>query len=410
MKILTQARQIGSAVGLLAFSGMIYAANATLSQQQVNLRLYTAQYDVGAQKYTTQGVSSTPAPTAQHPSMSSEFRLRFGGSCAPNTSLKRSVVSIQGSNQPYIHNWTGSNNLNNATQQIGVNQTQNNRLATACNDELARKIAGGATYNQLKSSPFQLWQTEWGTTNHDLTCSDGSTARKRGRVKVDVQCGAADVKAVKRKERKNAKVLNATATLTGAEMGMKSQNCPVSASLRIYVQTDVPTVVEYQVVTPTGQRSSRRTLPVSLEQSNFYEASTSINFSIPQSTAGGSGGLPGDVSAGGTSSMSIGSTSPGNAGTGGSGSTQAAGTSLNNLQPANLHSNAFRIEILKPQSYRSNSVGYSVECMPRASSHGRGGLTAQPGSTHSNGNRLQSNNRVQNQSGIPPQQIQPLNE
>lgn len=396
------------AANLLAVPAATLAANATVSQQQVNLRVYTAEYDVAAQKYTYDGVSSTPGPTAQHASANSEFSLRFGGTCAPNTSLKRSVVTIYGANQPHYHQWAGTNNLNEITKQLGVNVTGNAMLADACNAELARKIKAGATYQQLKSASFQVWQAPWGQVRHELECSDNSTNRRNAPLKADVVCGPADVRAVKRKERKNAKILEAAATLTGAEMGMKTNNCPVNAALRVYVRTDVPTVVEYQIVTPTGQRSSRRTLPVSLDQGNWIEGSAVINFSIPQTAASSaSGGLPGGASAGSPSSVSIGSSSPGGSSGGGSNSSQAAGSTLSQLTPANLHSNAFRIEILKPQSYLSNSVSYSVECLPTAVGHGRGQLTAKPRSTHSQPATLNSS-AAPSKTTTAPHKIAPL--
>lgn len=384
---------------LCLMSTNLWAANASVQQQQVNLRQYQAQYDAGAQKYIASGVTSTPTPSAQFASAQSEFRLKFGGTCQPNTHLKQSELRYYGDNSWKGHNWIGQNNFNEKTKSIPTSVTHNARLAEACNAELQRKINGGATYNQLKSAPFQVWQAEWGEVTHKLTCSDGAKRDRRAKLKADVICGAADVTALKRKEKKNAKILEATATLTGAEMGMQTENCPVQANLRFYVKTDFPTVVEYQVVTPTGQASSKRTLSVSLNQGSYYEASTNIPFSIPQATRGGNSGLPPGTVRPAASSMTIGSTGPG----AGTNNGQAGSTTLSHLQPANTHSNAFRIKILKPKRFQSNSVGFSVKCLPRATHSGPGSITAKPRITHPGG----PSNQLQNPSarGV---KIQPL--
>lgn len=391
-----------SSLVLTGFCGVTsmgcFAANATLQQQQVNLRQYQVDYDGAAQKYTAAGVNSSPTPSAQAASQSSEFRVRFGGSCQPNTHLDKSAVRYYGDNSTHWHNWSGNNNLNDTTKNIATHVTQNWKLAEACNKELKRKIDNGATYNQLKSASFQIWQAPWGDMQHTLTCSDGSSATKRTVLKSDVQCGPADVKALKRKERRKAKVLEATATLTGAEMGMKSSNCPVQANLRFYVKTDLPTVVKYTVVTPTGQRSSQRTLPVSLDQGNYYEASTNIPFSIPQSSNAGSNSLPPGTIAPATNSLAINQGSSGGHPTGHAGS-----SALQQLQPGNLHSNAFRIEITKPKRFQSNSVGYSVECVGSTTHAGPGVLSTQQRNTHPNTPPTQ----LQNRQGKVPR-IRPL--
>ena len=405
MKTILWTSMAAMGAGAWMLSQAANATSASLQQQQVNLRQYRAEYDVAAQEYRSAGVLATPAPSAQFPSEQAEFLMQFGGSCPPNTQLELSMLRYYGGNAPYYHHWSGSNNLNQTVQSIPTHLTHNAKLAAACNAELQRKIQGGATYNQLKSGPFQLWQVEWGSIKHELTCSNGSKDDKRAKLKTDVVCGPADVRALKRKEKKKAKILDAELTLTGAGMGMRTQNCPVNANLRFYVQTDFPTVVKYQVVTPTGQRSSKRSLPVNLEQANYYEASVNIPFTIPQASGPSGGGLPpGSVQPAGNG-LSVATQGPGGPSSGQSSGTSghAAGSGLQQLNPANLHSNAFRVEILQPKRFTTQSVGYTVECLPNATQTGPGGYKAQPRNTHPN---PQINQLQNTQGGFP--NIQPL--